>query len=182
MISPDARILPFRGNLPVLGPDVFVAPLAVIIGDVFLEEKTSVWYQTVIRGDMHFIRVGRRTNIQDHCVIHVTTDTHPVRIGDDVTIGHSVTLHGCTLDDGCLIGMGAVLLDGARVGAGAMVGAGSLVPPGMEIPPRMLVVGSPARVKRPLRPAESEEIRRAAEHYQEYARHHARELGLLPPP
>ena len=113
-------------------------------------------------------------------MIHGSSDTHAVRIGDGVTIGHGVTIHGATLDDGCLIGMGAIVLDGARSGAGAMVAAGSVVSPGMEIPPRVLAIGSPARVKRALRADEAEEIRRSAERYVTHARLHARELGLLP--
>ena len=178
LISPDARVLAFRGVRPVLEDDVFVAPGAMVVGDVIVAESSSVWYQTVIRGDVNFIRIGRGTNVQDQCVVHGTTDVHPVRIGDGVTIGHGALIHGATLEDGCLIGMGAIVLDGARVGAGAMVAAGTLVPPGMEIPTRMLALGSPARVKRALRPAEIEASVTSARHYIESARLHARELGL----
>jgi gamma-carbonic anhydrase len=181
MISPDARILPFRGTRPVLSEGVFVAPGAMIIGDVIVAEESSLWYHAIVRGDMNFIRIGRRTNIQDLAVIHVTTDIHSARIGDGVTVGHSAVVHGAVLEDGCLIGMGAIILDGARVGQESMIGAGSVVPLGMEIPPRVLAVGSPARVKRPLRPDELEEMRSASLHYLEYARLHARELGLIPP-
>jgi len=119
-------------------------------------------------------------NIQDGCLVHVTTDTHPARIGDGVTIGHGVILHGATLEDGCLIGIGARVLDGARIGAGAIIGAGSVVPPGVEIPPRVLAFGIPARVQRPLGVEDLELGRRTAEHYVELARRHARELGVLP--
>lgn len=179
MISPDACILPFRGTRPVLSEGVFIAPGATIIGDVIVAEDSSIWYQTVVRGDMNFIRIGRRTNVQDLCMIHVTTDIHPVNIGDGVTIGHHATIHGANLDDGCLIGMGAIVLDGARIGTESMIGAGSLIPMGMEIPPRVLAVGSPARVKRQLRPEELAGMRKAAEHYFEYSRLHARGLNLL---
>ena len=179
LVSPEARVVSFRGARPILGDRVFLAPGAMIIGDVILAEESSVWYQTVIRGDVNFIRIGRGTNIQDLCLIHGTTDVHPVRIGDSVTIGHGAIIHGASLEDGCLIGMGARILDGARVGAGALIGAGGVVPPGMEIPPRVLAVGSPARVKRALRPEESDGIRESAAHYLEYARLHARELGLI---
>jgi carbonic anhydrase/acetyltransferase-like protein (isoleucine patch superfamily) len=133
----------------------------------------------VIRGDVNFIRIGRDTNLQDLCVLHGTTDVHPVRIGDGVTVGHAAVIHGATLEDGCLIGMRAVVLDGARIGQSAMVAAGSVVPPGFEVPPRTLALGSPARVKRPLRPEELRELARSAEHYAELARLHARELGLV---
>src|SRR5512140_3210523 len=114
MISPDARVLPFRGARPILGDDVFLASGALVLGDVILAEETSVWYNVVIRGDVNFIRIGRGTNVQDLSVIHGSTDAHAVRIGDGVTIGHGVMIHGATLDDGCLIGMGSVVLDGAH--------------------------------------------------------------------
>ena len=164
----------------MLGDDVFLAPGAMILGDVIVAEESSIWYHTVVRGDVNFIRIGRGTNLQDLCVIHGTTDVHPVRIGDYVTVGHGAIIHGATLEDGCLIGMGSTVLDGARIGAGALVGAGSVVPPGMEIPPRMLALGSPARVKRALRPEEVEAGRASAEHYIQYSRLHAHELGLIP--
>jgi gamma-carbonic anhydrase len=179
MISPDARILAFRWTRPVLSDGVFVAPGAIVIGDVIVAEESSIWYQTVVRGDMNFIRIGRCTNIQDLCVIHVTTDIHPVSIGDRVTIGHHATVHGATVEDGCLIGMGATILDGARIGTESMIAAGSLVSIGMEIPPRVLALGSPARVKRALTAEELEGMRKAADHYLEYARLHARELRLV---
>jgi carbonic anhydrase/acetyltransferase-like protein (isoleucine patch superfamily) len=181
MISPDARVVPFRGASPIFGQGVFLAPGAMVVGDVILGEGTSIWYQTVIRGDTNFIRVGRETNIQDHAVIHVTTDTFPARIGSGVSIGHAAVVHGATLEDGCLIGIGAVVMDGAVIGAQTIVAAGSLVPPGATLPPRVLAVGSPARVQRPLRPDEFELLEETVRHYLEYARLHARELGLLPP-
>jgi gamma-carbonic anhydrase len=182
MISPDDRVLPFRGLQPIFGADVFVAPGAVVLGDVILGDRCSIWYQSVVRGDVNFIRVGRETNIQDSVVIHVTTDTFPARIGDGVSIGHRAVVHGATVEDGCLIGIGAVVMDGAVIGSQTIVAAGSLVSPGMTIPPRVLAIGSPARVKRSLRPDELDMMRENARHYVEYARLHAQELGLPVPP
>ncbi len=181
MISPDARVIPFRGARPVLHEEVFLAPMVTVIGDVIIGEGSSLWYHTVVRGDVNFVRIGRDSNLQDGCVVHVTTDTHPVRIGDEVVVGHAAVVHGATLEDGCLVGIGARVLDGARIGAGAMVGAGALVPPGLEVPPRVLVVGAPARVSRALTAEELERTRAIARHYRELARRHARELGLVRP-
>jgi gamma-carbonic anhydrase len=178
-VAADARVLPFRGVTPVLGGGVFLAPGAMVVGDVILAERASVWHNAVIRGDMNFIRIGRESNIQDLCVLHVTTDIHPVKIGDAVTVGHAAVIHGATIEDGALIGIGAVILDGARVGAEAVIAAGSVVPPGMEIPARVLAMGTPARVKRQLTAAEVEEVRAGVHHYIEYAELHARELGLV---
>lgn len=149
-------ILPYNDHTPVLGQNVFVAPDATVIGRVTLGDQSSVWFQTVIRGDVHWITVGARSNIQDRCVIHVTSGKHPTVIGDDSTIGHSVTLHGCTIGDRCLIGIGAVILDEAVIGEGSLVAAGALVTPRTVIPPYSLVMGSPARVKRSLTDAERE--------------------------
>lgn len=178
MVSPDARVISFRGAEPQLGSQVFLAPFVVIVGDVFLGERSSVWYHAVVRGDVNFVRIGRGVNLQDHAMIHVTSDTYPTRIGDAVTVGHAAVIHGATLGDGCLVGIGARVLDGAVIGEEAMVGAGSVVPPGMVVPPRVLVVGSPARVQRPLSAEECGHGRRVAAHYEELARRHARELGL----
>jgi gamma-carbonic anhydrase len=180
VISPEARVIPFRGAAPIFGSAVFLAPFSVVVGDVFLGERSSLWYHTVVRGDVNFVRIGRGVNLQDHVVVHVTTDTHPVRIGDAVTIGHAAVVHGATLGDGCLIGIGARVLDGAVIGEESIVGAGSLVPPGMEVPPGVIVIGSPARVQRPLTAEERGQGRSIALHYEELARRHARELGLPP--
>jgi carbonic anhydrase/acetyltransferase-like protein (isoleucine patch superfamily) len=142
---------------------------ATILGDVELGEDASVWPGVVLRGDVNFIRVGARTNLQDGTVVHVTTATHPAIIGDDVTVGHRAVLHGCTVEERCLIGIGAIVLDGAVIGPDAMVGAGALVPPGAVVPPGTLVLGAPARPKRPLTPEEIEGLRRSAAHYVELA-------------
>ncbi|MFT5429945.1 MAG: carbonic anhydrase/acetyltransferase-like protein (isoleucine patch superfamily) [Myxococcota bacterium] len=155
----------FGEHFPTLGDNVFVADDATIIGRVEIGAQSSVWFQTVIRGDVHWIRIGERSNIQDGCVIHVTTDTHPTIIEDDVTVGHSVTLHGCTLKRGCLIGIGSVVMDEAVIGEGALVAAGSLVTPRTLIPPHTLAVGSPAKPKRLLTEAERADVADHADRY-----------------
>lgn len=172
-------ILSFEGNEPHLAPDVFVAPDAAVIGRVEVGPQSSVWFQTVIRGDVHWIRIGARTNIQDRCVIHVTTDTHPTIVGDDVTVGHSVTLHGCTLEAGCLIGIGSVIMDEAVVGEGALVAAGSLVTPRTVIAPHTLAIGRPARSKRPLTADERAHLALHADRYVGLSRRYlAQGVGL----
>ncbi|HTN53894.1 MAG TPA: gamma carbonic anhydrase family protein [Anaeromyxobacter sp.] len=162
---------------PRLHPSVFVAEGSAILGDVEIGEDSSVWYGTVVRGDVNSIRIGARTNLQDQTVVHVTTATHPTVIGDDVTIGHRVVLHGCTVRDRCLIGIGAIVLDGAVIGPDAMVGAGALVPPGAVVPPGTLVLGAPARAKRPLTPDELAFLPRSAASYVAYAARHRAERG-----
>ena len=144
----------YGGKQPRFGARVFIADNAAIIGDVELGDDCSIWYSAVVRGDVHSIRIGARSNIQDNCTLHVTQGTHPVEIAEEVTIGHGVVAHGCTIERRALIGMGSRVLDGAVIGELALVGAGALVPEGMRVPPRMLVVGVPARVKRPLTDAE----------------------------
>ena len=143
-------IKPYRGTLPQIHESVYLAESAVVIGDVVIGEESSVWFNTTIRGDVHFIRIGARANIQDGTVIHVTNGKFSTTIEDEVTVGHNATIHGCYIEQGSLIGMGAIVLDGARIGAQSLVGAGALVTPGTIVPPRSLVVGSPARVKREL--------------------------------
>lgn len=162
-------ILAYDGRSPVVAPSAWVAPGAVVAGDVELGEDSSVWFQTVIRGDVNHVRIGRRTNVQDHSMIHVTGGTHPTVVGDDVTIGHRVVLHGCTVRDRCLVGIGAIVLDGAVVEEEAMVGAGALVPPGMVVPSGKLVLGAPARVKRDLTARERASLLDSAARYASYA-------------
>ena len=140
----------FRGVEPQIHPTAFVAEGAHVIGDVHIGEESSIWFNTVVRGDMFYIRIGDRTNVQDNCVIHTRTGAHPAILEDEVTVGHSVTLHGCYVERGSLIGIGSILLDDVRVGAQSLVAAGSLVSPGTIIPPRSLVMGMPAKVRRPL--------------------------------
>ncbi len=145
---------PYRGVLPRVHASAFIDQSAQVIGDVEIGEETSVWMCAVLRGDIHSIRVGRRTNIQDGTIVHVMTGTHATRIGDHVTIGHGAIVHGCTIEDQCLIGMGAILLNGAQVGRGSIVAAGTLLVEGMKVPPKSLVMGSPGKVKRLLTQAE----------------------------
>jgi carbonic anhydrase/acetyltransferase-like protein (isoleucine patch superfamily) len=143
-------IRPFRGTHPQIHPTAFIEESAQIIGDVHIGEESSVWFNAVVRGDVFHIRVGCRTNIQDGTVIHVSNGTHATILEDEVTVGHNVTLHGCYVERGSLVGIGAIVMDGVRVGAQSLVAAGSLLAPGTQIPPRSLVMGAPARVKRPL--------------------------------
>src|SRR5215467_12680490 len=145
---------PHRGVHPRVHPSAFVDDSAQVIGNVEIGEESSVWMTVVLRGDVHWIRVGRRTNIQDGCVVHGMIGTHPTAIGDGVTIGHGAIVHGATVEDRCLIGMGAILLNGAHVGAGSIVAAGTLLVEGMKVPPKSLVMGSPGKVKRSLTDAE----------------------------
>ena len=146
-------------------PTAFVDDSAQVIGDVEIGEESSIWMAVVVRGDVHRIRIGRRSNVQDGTIVHVMRDTHPTAIGDNVTIGHAALIHGCTIDDRCLIGMGAIVLNGARVGADSIVAAGALVVEGMQVPPRSLVMGSPAKIKRALTEAEVSSIQMYADRY-----------------
>lgn len=158
----------YKGIWPTLGERVYVDASAQVIGDVELGDHASIWMNAVVRGDVNSIRIGPYTNVQDLCVIHVFKDKHATILADHVTVGHSVTLHGCRIDSWCLIGMGASVLNGAHVGAESIVGAGALVPEGMVVPPRSLVVGLPAKVKRPLTDEELAGLRYYAENYYEY--------------
>ena len=159
-----------RGKRPVVGAGVFLAETCAVIGDVEIGEASSIWYGTVVRGDVMPIRIGARTNLQDNTVIHVTSDRFGTTIGNDCTIGHATIIHACTVEDFCLIGMGATLLDGCVIGRGSFVGAGALVTPGTVIPPGSLVLGAPARIKRPVNDGEREQIEYGAKHYVELAR------------
>jgi len=163
-----SSIHPYRGILPRLHPSVFVAEGARVIGDVEIGEDSSLWFNVVVRGDVHWVKIGRRSNVQDGAVLHVTRERCPLTIGDDVTVGHSAVLHGCTLENKCLIGMGSIVLDGAVVRSGSMVAAGSLVREGFEVPEGMLVAGVPAVVKRPLTAEETAFLTQSAENYKHY--------------
>ena len=165
--------LPYDNKYPQLDSTVLVVPTATIIGDVAIGPESSIWFQTVVRGDVNSIRIGARTNIQDGSVVHVTRETHPTFIGDDVTIGHNVTLHGCTVGDRCLIGIGAILLDGVEIGDDCMIAAGSVVTPGTIIPSGTLVMGAPATVKRKLNPEEISQLKKSAENYIEYKKRYS---------
>jgi carbonic anhydrase/acetyltransferase-like protein (isoleucine patch superfamily) len=158
----------YKGIWPRLGERVYVDESAQVVGDVELGDHASVWMNAVVRGDVHTIRIGAYSNIQDNCVVHVFKDRHPTVVADHVTVGHSVTLHGCRIDSYCLIGMGATILNDAHVGEECIVAAGTLVPEGMEVPPRSLVMGLPARFKRQLTEEERRGIRRYAANYFDY--------------
>ncbi|HEX8070272.1 MAG TPA: gamma carbonic anhydrase family protein [Pyrinomonadaceae bacterium] len=158
-------IRPFRDKRPRIDPTAYVAETAVVIGDVEIGAESSVWFGAVVRGDVFHIRIGARTNVQDGTVVHVANGTHPTILEDEVTVGHNVTLHGCHVERGCLIGMGAIVMDGVRVGAQSLVAAGSLLSPGTQVPPRSLVMGAPARVKRPLT---DEEVAGLAQYWRNY--------------
>ena len=158
----------YEGKQPRLGARVFIADNAAVIGDVDLGDDCSIWYSAVVRADVHRIRIGARTNIQDNCTLHVTYRTHPVEIAEEVTIGHGVVAHGCTIERHALIGMGSRVLDGAVIGELALVGAGALVPEGMRVPARTLVVGVPARVKRPLTADEIAHLEQSWKNYVGY--------------
>ncbi|MDP9148228.1 MAG: gamma carbonic anhydrase family protein [Acidobacteriota bacterium] len=159
---------PYRGKRPQIAASAWIDPAATIIGDVIIDEDSSVWPGTIIRGDVHHIRIGARTNIQDRSVLHVMRDEWPLILGDDVTVGHSVTLHGCTIESRCLIGMGAIILNGARIGGGSIVAAGTLITERTVIPPSSLVMGSPGKVKRTLTPIDQASIDSYARRYVEY--------------
>jgi gamma-carbonic anhydrase len=161
-------IRPFKNVTPSIDATAYVDQSAQVIGDVEIGAESSVWMNVVIRGDVHRIRIGRRTNIQDLTMIHVMRDTHPTIIGDEVTVGHSAVIHGTTIEDRVLIGMAAVLLNGVHVGHDSIVAAGSLLTEGTRIPPRSLVMGRPGKVKRVLTDAELAEIRWYADNYVAY--------------
>jgi carbonic anhydrase/acetyltransferase-like protein (isoleucine patch superfamily) len=176
--APSALILPYCNRedgtetVPEIHPEAWIAPTAVVTGDVHIGELSSIWYGTVIRGDIESVRIGARTNIQDNSVIHVDSGGFGVVIGDDVTVGHAAMIHGCTIHNGALIGIGAILLNGAEVGEGALIAAGSLVPPGKKIPPGVMAMGSPAKVVRDLTADEIQEIAEGPGHYIEYSQNY----------
>lgn len=164
-----ATLRSYKGKRPRIGEGTFVAETAVIVGDVEVGARSSVWYGVVARGDDYHIRVGDETSIQDNTVIHVTSGRHATIVGNRVTCGHSAILHGCTVEDECIIGMGAIVMDRASIGQNCVVGAGALVTPDTQIPPGHLVLGSPARPIREITDAERSWIRGAARHYVELA-------------
>lgn len=158
-------ILPHHKKWPKIHESVFIAPSADIIGEVEIGEQSSIWFQVVVRGDVHWIKIGKRTNVQDHTMLHVTREKSPLTIGDEVTIGHRVTLHGCTVGNRVLVGMGAVVLDDAVIGDDCIVGAGALVTKGTKVPNGSLVIGMPAKVVRKLTPEELAFLPQSAQNY-----------------
>jgi carbonic anhydrase/acetyltransferase-like protein (isoleucine patch superfamily) len=159
---------PYRGRLPVVASSAWVDVSAQVIGEVTIDEEASVWMNVVVRGDVHAIRIGRRTNLQDGAIVHVMRGQYRTTIGNDVTVGHGAILHGCTVADRVLVGMGAILLNGADIGPDCIVAAGALVVEGARIPPRSLVMGRPAKVRRPLTDDEVASIQAYADRYVEY--------------
>jgi len=166
--------LAYRDIVPRVAGDVFIAPGACIIGDVVIGERSSIWFNTVVRGDVHYIRIGSFTNVQDNCTLHVAGPGFPMHIGDRVLIAHNAMLHGCTIEDECFIGIGSILLDGCKVGKGSFIAAGSLLPPGFEVPPESFVMGAPARIKRKATDSERIMIQEGCSRYAELAAEYLR--------
>lgn len=173
----DPIILPYRGVWPTIAPDAFIAPGAVVIGDTHIGPGTSVWFGCVIRGDVHEIRIGANTNIQDGTIVHVSKGTFGTYIGDNVTIGHAALIHACTLESDCFIGMDATIMDGSVVESGAMVAAGALVTPGKRVPRGQLWTGSPAKPKRDLTADDTAGWPAQAEHYARLGREYREDLA-----
>jgi carbonic anhydrase/acetyltransferase-like protein (isoleucine patch superfamily) len=166
-------IAPLLGHTPRIPATAFIAPTAIVLGDVVLGEESSIWYGAVLRGDVGAIRIGRRSNIQDGSVLHLTRGGPPIQVGDEVTVGHRVILHGATVGDRCLVGMGSVLLDGCVIGEESLVGAGSVVLEGTRVPPRSFLAGVPARIKGPIPDAIHARLRESADGYVRLAREHS---------
>lgn len=158
----------FQGHHPEIAASAFIEDSAQVIGQVTIGEESSVWFQAVLRGDVHRIEIGRGSNIQDHCVLHGYTGKWPVVVGDRVSVAHAAVLHGCVVEDDCLIGIGAIILNGARIGAGSIVAAGALVPEGVQVAPGSVMMGAPARKRREATPADTEMIRVHAANYLKY--------------
>jgi carbonic anhydrase/acetyltransferase-like protein (isoleucine patch superfamily) len=158
----------YRGRKPMIAESAYVDAAAVVIGDVTIGEHSSIWPGTVVRGDVHWIRIGARTNIQDGSVLHVMRDEFPLSIGDGVTVGHGCVLHGCTIESRVLVGMGSIILNGAKIGAGTIIAAGTLVPEGTVVPPGSLFMGHPGKFRRALTDADQKSIDEYAARYVEY--------------
>lgn len=164
------NIISFQDVTPRIEASVFVAPNVWIIGDVSIQEKSSVFYGSVLRGDILPITIGRNTNIQEHSILHTSVGLSPCIVGDNVTVGHRSTLHGCQIERNCLIGMGSTLLDNSHIGEYSLIGAHTLITMNTRIPPRSLVLGSPGKVVRELTDKEIEELQKSADHYVEVSR------------
>jgi gamma-carbonic anhydrase len=157
----------YRGVLPKVAASAYIDPSAQVIGDVMVGERSSIWPNATVRGDVNSIRIGAESNVQDNSVLHVDEGDFPLKLGDRVTVGHSVVLHGCTVEDDSLIGIGAVVLNGVTVGAGSVIAAGAVVPEGMQIPAGSMVMGVPAKIRREVTAEEKERFRVNAQHYVE---------------
>ncbi|MBK9171309.1 MAG: gamma carbonic anhydrase family protein [Bryobacterales bacterium] len=158
----------YRGVAPKVAGSAYVDPSAQVIGDVTIGERSSIWPNTTVRGDVHWIRIGDESNVQDNCCLHVQRNEYPLTLGNRVSVGHSVTLHGCVVEDECLVGIGAIVLNGARIGSGSIVAARALVTERTEVPPGSVVMGAPARVVRQVTESDRELIRRTSENYVHY--------------
>lgn len=158
-------IMAHHGKMPVIDPSAFIAPSADIIGEVTIGAESSVWFQCVLRGDVNSIKIGSRTNVQDHSMLHVDRRDCPLTLGDEITVGHRVLLHGCTIGDRCLIGMGAIIMNKAVIGEECIVGAGALITEGKVFPPRTLIIGSPAKAVRELKAEELAYLKKSANNY-----------------
>lgn len=172
----NGTIIEYGGFVPMLHESVFVAHGAVILGDVQIGRDASVWYNVVIRGDVHWIRIGERTNVQDLAMLHTTHKKHPLSIGNDVTIGHHAMLHGCTIEDFVLVGMNATVLDRAVVCHHSMIAAGSVVREGFEVPEGTLVAGVPAKVVRELTDDERAKLEQSSQNYINYVASYREQL------
>ena len=155
----------FNDIQPQIGRNVYISENASVIGEVILGNEVNIWFGAVVRGDMHYIKIDSRSNVQDNAVVHVTSAVSPTNIGSGVTVGHGAIIHGCTIEDNCMIGMGAIIMDDAIIGAGSLVGAGALIPPNMKVPPKSLVVGMPGKVVREVHKEEYEMIIKRPEEY-----------------
>ncbi len=155
----------YKGALPRIADSAYIDSSAQVIGEVAVGERSSIWPNVSIRGDVNFVRIGDETSIQDNCVLHVDHGRFPCIVGNRVTVGHAVVLHGCEIEDGALIGIGAIVLNGAKIGAGAVIAAGALVPEGMQVPGRMLAMGAPAKIRRPVSAEEEERFRKGCDNY-----------------
>ena len=160
-------IMAFKEKYPKIDPTAFIAENAMVIGDVEIGPESNVWFYSILRGDMNYIRIGSKVNIQDACVLHIDKKFYPLIIEDEVVLGHRVVAHGCTIHKGSLIGIGAILLNGSEIGEGSIIGAGSVVTPGSVIPPKMLAIGVPAKPIRPVNEKDLEMIRDTHQDYQE---------------
>ncbi len=165
----------YNGKHPVIHESCYIDPSAQVIGDVVLGAQASVWMNAVVRGDVHSIRIGARSNVQDCAVLHGMRHLYPVHVGEGVSIGHNATVHGCVVEDNCLIGIGARVLNNARIGEGSIVAAGAVIPEGLVIPPRSLVAGVPGRIRREVLDEDYELIRMYARNYLDYTAQHKRE-------
>jgi carbonic anhydrase/acetyltransferase-like protein (isoleucine patch superfamily) len=174
----EALIRSYKGRLPQVAPTAYVDPEAIVIGDVSIGEHSSIWPGVVIRGDVNWIRIGARTNVQDGSVLHGMINEWPVLLGDQVTVGHAVTLHGCTIESRCLIGMGSIILNGAVIGTGSIVAAGTLVPERTHVPPGSLFMGHPGKFRRALTAEDQAAIDGYAARYVEYKESFRAEMGM----